>query len=379
MNADRTECLKNEDGQILYLRLTPVGYAVRAIHIRAALKFDHWVGSETMPLRGGFERVAGSEGTAPQLKGWAYDPLNPAAQLPIEVYVNGEKGTGTEVGTFSTDQVHSGINTIDGISGKHGYTWTIPAPHRTGDPAWYVYARDQDTDTTQNPAIRTRLPELKLPANRTVRDELLEFIRDYEGLDGFIPYPYDDQDSSVPRKGETVFKENRTTICYGHLIDHEEEFDELVEIVDNIESLPDEATKEMRRKEFCEGLFRKDWEDHADIVKRQVKVPVSQSCFDGLTSLAFNLGEPQFAGSPDDCVPSPPEKKCYPPSSVWKKLQNPPQATPDYPTLEAAWKAWRVDKGQVNCGLIRRRRDDWTMCDRGVYDRTDNNRPDEGC
>lgn len=345
-NAVGDDCLRNEDGKIVDAYFTPVGYAAKATNIKDALQFDHWVGSETIPLRGGFERVAGSEDTAPQLTGWAYDPLNPKAALPVEVYVNGKKGTGTKVGTLTTDQARSDIKAIDGISGTPGFTWTIPTAQRTGEPTWHVYALDQ-TDTTEVPAIRRLLPELKAATAWAVSDCAVELLKDYEEC---YAYPYDDDDPSEPRKRLTQWVDGATIGC-GHLIEDPKEWDTDWKKFEDGTSTLSEAEQL--------DLFQKDLDEHTDIIRQHVKIPISQQWFDALALFAYHLGETQFAGKKHKD-----SKKAKPPSTVWKKLQDPPQKG-NYDTLEEAWKWWRKGNGELSLGVIRRRRDEWALLERG--------------
>ena len=351
-NAAGDDCLRDEDGKIVDAYFTPVGYAAKAANIKAALQFDHWVGSETIPLRGGFERVAGSEDTAPQLKGWAYDPLNPTATLPIDVELNG-----TQQGALTANQSPSASNTInletiDGVSGNHGFTWTIPSAYRTGDPTWQVYALDQVTDTTENPAIRRLLPELKAATEWTVSDCAVELLKDYEEC---YAYPYDDDDPSEPRKRLTQWVDGATIGC-GHLIKEREWGREWKKFEDGTSTLSEAEQVD---------LFQKDLDEHTDIIRQHVKIPISQQWFDALALFAYNLGGPKFASS-----------------TVRKKLQDPPQRG-NHPNLEEALKVWRgkwIKKDGkeeevyvVEEGLIRRRRDEWALLDQGVCTRTEYN------
>ena len=342
-DAHIEDCWTGYDDEELHL--------VVVTDIKAALQFDHWVGAETMPLRGGFQRVASSGDTAPQLKGWAYDPLNPKATLPIDVELNG-----TQQWALTANQPHSVSNTIDletidGISGNHGFTWTVPTAHRTGDPPWQVYALE---DTTENPAIRRLLPELKAATEWTVSDCAVELLKDYEQC---YAYPYDDNDKSNPRRRLTQWVEGATIGC-GHLIE-EKEWDT------NWKKFED-GTSTLSEKEQL-ALFKKDLDEHTDIIRRHVKIPVSQQWFDALALFAYNLGEPKFASS-----------------TVRKKLKASPEKG-SYPNLEKALKVWRgkwitirkdgkeEEVYVVEEGLIRRRRDEWALLDRGVCTRTEYN------
>ena len=145
----------------------------------------------------------------------------------------------------------------------------MPAPYQSGAQAFDVYALDQTTDTTANPAIRWKLPELKLSTHWTVSNKGREFLKNYEDLK---QYPYCDD---APNVRVTEWKEKCTTIGWGHLIATKDEWNT------DWKHLHD-GTTEMTEAQ-AETAFQ--------------KVPVSQHCFDALASLAFNLGESQFASS----------------------------------------------------------------------------------
>ena len=62
------------------------------------------------------------------------------------------------------------------------------------------------------------------------------------------------------------------------------------------------ATKGVRSgikwsKEYCEQRLTEDLNEHGQIVKKYVNVPLSQSQYDALTSFVFNLGGGAFRGS----------------------------------------------------------------------------------
>ena len=116
-------------------RLTGIGWAAKAAHIKAGLNFEKWVGSETVPLQGEFVSLTGAR---PTLRGWAYDPLNPNAPLEVEVYVDGEKGTGTKVETLTANQSHAGMSGTGQVSGQHGFESFILPDHSRSQFSLYA-------------------------------------------------------------------------------------------------------------------------------------------------------------------------------------------------------------------------------------------------
>ena len=293
-----------------------------------------------------------------QLTGWAYDPLNPKAPLLTEVYVNGKQG-----GESTADQPRADVN-ARGQSGDHGFTWTVPTAYRTGDPTWQVYALDQAADTTDNPAVRTLLPELKAATEWTVSGEGLGCLKNYEGVsdkDGIIRpvlYPYDDQDDTWPRQRVTVFKKGTTTIGYGHLINSEREW--------NARWKKFEDGTTLMTEEEADKLLKEDLQKHMENVQEHVKVPISQAEFNALTLLSFNIGE----GKPTN------HDKGFAGSSVARFLDGKASTAPDtaYASLEAAWRAWNKDtvdgKKVILPGLERRRRGESPLFFRGHYECT---------
>ena len=351
------------DGNILGMHLliqldedespTRVGVAGKAAHIQEVLNFDTWVGSETLPLRGGFQIVKNdADPPVPQqLTGWAIDPLNPRAALPIEIYVNGPKGTGTRVGTLTANVARTDVN-VRGYSGNHGFTWTIPTAHRTST-AWYVYALDQATDTTADLAVRRRLLELKLPTDWTgVSSAGVGFLKNYES---FVGYPYDDADVSSPKTRVTAWSEDRRiTIGYGHLIDSDTEW----------KVLPRDANGAININETkATDILTKDLTVHIANVRARVGIPISQAEFDALTFLSFNIGEGKVTN----------HDKGFAGSSVARYLDNDSEgAAPDtaYASVEEAWQAFHKADGQKSNGLVKRRRDEWRMFCCESYTRT---------
>ncbi len=76
--------------------------------------------------------------------GWAYDPDSPSTSISIHVYVGGPAGSGTFVGSTTANVARSDVNAAYGISGNHGYSYTIDLRgyNLTGSQKVYVYAID---------------------------------------------------------------------------------------------------------------------------------------------------------------------------------------------------------------------------------------------
>jgi hypothetical protein len=74
--------------------------------------------------------------------GWAYDPDTPAVSITVHCYMDGPAGVGTFAGAASTTVARPDVNSTFGITGVHGFEWTIPAQFRSGTHTVYVYAID---------------------------------------------------------------------------------------------------------------------------------------------------------------------------------------------------------------------------------------------
>jgi GH24 family phage-related lysozyme (muramidase) len=99
----------------------------------------------------------------------------------------------------------------------------------------------------------------------------------------------------------------------------------------------------------AEQLFQSDLAPFVKTVNNKVTATVSQSEFDALVILTFNIGAGNFN------------------SSSVLKLVNDPTADTSYPTLESAWKAWNKSHGKVMRGLEKRRQAEWDIYSKGLY------------
>ncbi|MCP1316007.1 MULTISPECIES: type VI secretion system PAAR protein [unclassified Halomonas] len=141
--------------------------------------------------------------------------------------------------------------------------------------------------------------------------------------------PYDDQTGRPIERWVPG-----ATIGYGHLISRQE-----------WPTYKDGITREQ-----AEQVFQDDISPFIDAVNRAIKVPLEEHQADAAYILAYNIGIGGFN------------------SSSVAKLLNDPEAQTPYASLEDAWKAWNISNGQVNQGLINRRKAEWDMFSKGVYE-----------
>lgn len=122
------------------------------------------------------------------------------------------------------------------------------------------------------------------------------------------------------------------TIGYGHLIKSGENFRNGITEAQAIE------------------LLYSDIAVAEQAVKDNITVPLSQSQFDALTSLAYNIGIKNFGGS-----------------TVVKYINNQDFHSYKYTNLESAWKSWNRSQGKISNGLIKRREYEWNLYQNGIY------------
>lgn len=140
-----------DDGQMLDYVLPAALSNVRYVRVQTQVS-PSWVGwreieivdagsmgsNTKMPI-GYFDGIDANFGG---MWGWTYDPDAPAFSNNVEVYVDGPIGTGQLVATLTADVPRSDVNAAAGISGSHGFTWTVPAQYRLGTHTWYLYGID---------------------------------------------------------------------------------------------------------------------------------------------------------------------------------------------------------------------------------------------
>ncbi|WKE66211.1 lysozyme [Gallaecimonas kandeliae] len=151
-----------------------------------------------------------------------------------------------------------------------------------------------------------------------------------KGIEQLALRPYDDQTGN----DITAWVEG-ATIGYGHLI-AKAEWDKFKNGITEVEA---------------GTLFQRDLTPYSLAVNQKVTGSLTQSQFDAMVILAFNIGLDSFSKS-----------------SVLK-LINDPKAVTSYPSLEAAWKSWNKSQGKVNNGLINRRNAEWKIYSQGKYER----------
>ncbi|MDR1026908.1 MAG: lysozyme [Rickettsiales bacterium] len=149
-----------------------------------------------------------------------------------------------------------------------------------------------------------------------------ECVAYLKGYERFSATPYDD--------GAGVM-----TIGYGHAIKKGERFDAISE-------------------SQAADLFARDLEATEDIVNRCAR-NLTQSQFDALASLAYNIGPDAFA------------------KSTLVSYLNGGATRPAYPTTESAFKAFdkasnpKTGRKETMPGLVNRRADDWNIYANGKY------------
>jgi YD repeat-containing protein len=89
--------------------------------------------------------------------GWAFDPDAGAQSIDVHFYIDGPAGSGQGVGAATANQPRPDVNQAYGISGAHGYWFSIPPRFRDGQAhTLYVYG----IDVTGNPnALLSAVPK----------------------------------------------------------------------------------------------------------------------------------------------------------------------------------------------------------------------------
>ncbi|MFP5368405.1 MAG: RICIN domain-containing protein, partial [Actinomycetes bacterium] len=93
-----------------------------------------------------------------EISGWSFDPDRPDQSEQVHVYIDGPYGQG---GTFAADVAANiyrpDVNAAYGISGSHGFNWSIPAKYKDGRRhTAYLYAIGLDANgnlSHDNPQI----------------------------------------------------------------------------------------------------------------------------------------------------------------------------------------------------------------------------------
>ncbi len=93
------------------------------------------------------EAEPGPDGTI-RLRGWAFDPDQPATAIPVAVYRDGEG-----VAWFPTGRSRPDVNSVFGITGEHGFDLNVPS----GPGNHTVSIFGIDLGTAGNPLIASRI------------------------------------------------------------------------------------------------------------------------------------------------------------------------------------------------------------------------------
>jgi hypothetical protein len=86
---------------------------------------------------GGFDVLSGAS-----IQGWAADLDMPDTSVNVTVYLGGPMGAGTNMGTFAATVVRPDVNQYFGISGNHGFSFSMSSCP-SGMPV-YIYALDPE-------------------------------------------------------------------------------------------------------------------------------------------------------------------------------------------------------------------------------------------
>ncbi len=95
---------------------------------------------ESCPTTGNFESV---NATTCKVNGWAFDSSRSSTSIRVHVYRDGRAGTGTAVISCPTNILREGVNSAWNITGKHGFSCTLPASYvNSGGHNLYIHAID---------------------------------------------------------------------------------------------------------------------------------------------------------------------------------------------------------------------------------------------
>ncbi len=80
------------------------------------------------------------------ISGWAYDPDSSSTAIGIHIYVNGPAPAGDFYDYGATNVSRPDVNSAFGITGTHGFNWTVPSKYKDGNTYhFYLYARGVDS------------------------------------------------------------------------------------------------------------------------------------------------------------------------------------------------------------------------------------------
>ncbi|HEX5430313.1 MAG TPA: Ig-like domain-containing protein [Patescibacteria group bacterium] len=80
--------------------------------------------------------------------GWSFDPDTSSSSNQVQIFINGARGTGTLIGTITASTNRPDIRTFYGITGNHGFSFSIPQTYRDGQyHSIYAYGVDMQDGT----------------------------------------------------------------------------------------------------------------------------------------------------------------------------------------------------------------------------------------
>jgi serine protease len=119
--------------------------------------------------------------------GWAYAAQSSWQSITVRAYVDGAYNSGgTFVGAFSANAYRQDVNAARGISGSHGFDFTLPAAYRDGQPhTLHLYG--VDPRGINNALLATRPFELGLLPSPSLTPSPLDFGRRGVGSKTVLP------------------------------------------------------------------------------------------------------------------------------------------------------------------------------------------------
>lgn len=88
--------------------------------------------------------------------GWSFDPDTASESIDVHFYLDGPVGSGTLIGVTKASTSRPDVNTAFGISGNHGFVFSIPTQYRDGKMhKLYVYGIDSAGNSSKNQLLTT--------------------------------------------------------------------------------------------------------------------------------------------------------------------------------------------------------------------------------
>ncbi|MDR0967689.1 MAG: glycoside hydrolase family protein [Rickettsiales bacterium] len=264
--------------------------------------------------------------------------------LPDGVIINTEPEIDTEIIKVIDENGNIRTENID------IYSWEAPETDEFNDEyhSKYIWCAEDDAcdecaDLAGQIFTEDEIPDLPHPNCRCwtepydedentkdkphhISKKGLNFLKQKEGkvTENGKHVIYDD------KTGKPVSDKNNlpkgATIGYGHLLKPGEKFSNGI------------------TEKHAERLLAQDVARFENIVKSDVKAELTQSQFDALVALAYNIGPNAFENS-----------------TLLQYLNDSNFSSTKYPTIESAWKAWNKSGGSVSRGLNNRRDAEWNL------------------